>query len=235
MVNIVLSGLEKAAVLWFGALLVLDNVFSVGMFMAFSAYSAQFSGRMMGLIDKIVSLRMLRLQTERLADILLTEPDPQPALVRPQLADFGITFRDVWFRHADNEPWLYQGLNFTIAQGESVAITGPSGCGKSTLLKLMLGIYTPQQGEILLGGQPLRQLGPDAIREYCATVMQDDMLFAVHWRRTSAFLMPHRRWDGSNNVPIWPVFWTISVPCRWGCKRWRAIWAPRCPAGKSSA
>lgn len=178
MANTLFSGLENAAVLWFGASLVLDNVFSVGMYMAFSAYNAQFSARMIGLIDKAASLRMLRLQTERLADILLTETEPAAPLTAPMPQHAGISFHNVWFRYADNEPWVCQGISFSIAEGESVAITGPSGCGKSTLLKLILGIYHPQQGEIRLGDIPLAHIGHSAIRKQCATVMQNDMLFA---------------------------------------------------------
>ncbi|MEC5205318.1 ATP-binding cassette subfamily B protein RaxB [Vogesella perlucida] len=176
--NTLFTGLENAAVLWFGASLVLDNVFSVGMYMAFASYNAQFSGRMISLIDKAVSLRMLRLQTERLADILLTEQEPQPSLIAPQPRNGSVTFRNIWFRYADNEPWVCQGLSFSVKEGESIAIIGPSGCGKSTVLKLLLGIYQPQQGDILLGDIPLAQLGSSTGRELCATVMQNDILFA---------------------------------------------------------
>ena len=82
------------------------------------------------------------------------------------------------FRYSDSDPILLRDLNLVIAPGESVAIVGPSGCGKTTLLKLMLGIHTPQRGEILLGGVPLDQVGLRAWRERFATVMQDDQLFA---------------------------------------------------------
>ncbi|MBV8648521.1 peptidase domain-containing ABC transporter [Paludibacterium sp.] len=173
-----LTGLEYAALLWFGAELVLAQHFSVGMFMAFSAYARQFSERTKALIDKASTLAMLRLQGERLADIVLTAPQAYAAAAcaLPQQAD--IALRDVWFRHDDNAPWVLQGLHFQVADGESVALTGPSGCGKSTVLKLLLGILTPTRGEILIGGVPLKQLGSDGARTLCATVMQDDQLFA---------------------------------------------------------
>jgi ATP-binding cassette subfamily B protein RaxB len=60
------------AVIWLGALLVLERSLSVGMLFAFFAYKEQFALRVSGLIDKLVALRMLRLQGERLADIVLT-------------------------------------------------------------------------------------------------------------------------------------------------------------------
>lgn len=188
--NLLLSGLELAAVLWFGASLVLENQFSVGMLMAFTAYSSQFSLRMAGLIDKAVALKMLRLQTERLADIVLTEVEPrsQTPLAAPVVAS--ITFRDVCFRFSDGEPWVCRNLSFSVEEGESVALVGPSGCGKTTLLKLLLGVFTPCSGEILIGGISTRQLGPQGVRALCACVMQDDQLFAGSMRDNISFFDP---------------------------------------------
>lgn len=188
--NTLLVGLEQAAVLWFGASLVLDNVFSVGMYMAFASYSAQFSSRMVSLIDKAVSLRMLRLQTERLADIVLTEPEPLPSLAVALPTESSIEFRNVSFRYAENEAWVCRHLSFRVEPGESVALVGPSGCGKTTMLKLILGIFTPEEGDILIGGVSSKQLGPHGIRELCACVMQDDHLFAGSLADNIAFFDP---------------------------------------------
>ncbi len=68
-------GLERIAVIWIGARLALDNVFSVGMLVAYLAYKDQFAMRVSGLIDKWIEFRMLRLHGERLADIVLTPPE----------------------------------------------------------------------------------------------------------------------------------------------------------------
>lgn len=68
-------GIERIAVIWIGALLALQNVFSVGMLIAYLAYKDQFAGRMASLIDKWVEFRMLRLHGERLADIVLADPE----------------------------------------------------------------------------------------------------------------------------------------------------------------
>jgi ATP-binding cassette, subfamily B, bacterial CvaB/MchF/RaxB len=177
-------GLERIAVVWVGALLVLDRSFSVGMLFAFFAYKEQFALRVSGLIDKVIELKMLKLQGERLADIVLTAPEEE--VVVPARAMSGgssnrapsLELRGVGFRYSESDPILLRNLNVLIEPGESVAIVGPSGCGKTTLLKLMLGIHSPQRGEILVGGVPLKQLGLRAWRESFATVMQDDQLFA---------------------------------------------------------
>ena len=73
--NGLVFGAERVAVVWVGALAVLDTAFSIGMLFAFMAYKEQFSARVAGLIDKAIELRMLQLQAERLADIVRTPPE----------------------------------------------------------------------------------------------------------------------------------------------------------------
>jgi ATP-binding cassette subfamily B protein RaxB len=172
-------GLERVAVIWVGAMLVMDQRFSVGMLFAFFAYKEQFALRVSGLIDKLVELKMLRLQGERLADIVLSAPEPEvEAAPRLRDAPARLELQSVQFAYSDTEPAVLNRLSLSIEPGESVAIVGPSGCGKTTLLKLMLGIHAPQSGEVRVGGIPLRQLGMRAWREMIGTVMQDDQLFA---------------------------------------------------------
>jgi len=174
-------GLERIAVIWVGALLVMDHRFSVGMLFAFFAYKEQFAVRVSGLIDKLVELKMLRLQGERLADIVLSAPEAEVGGgrdVRERKVEPRLELQNISFRYSDSEPDVLADLSFTIEPGESVAIVGPSGCGKTTLLKLMLGIHIPQAGEMKVGGVPLNQLGLRAWREMIGTVMQDDQLFA---------------------------------------------------------
>jgi ATP-binding cassette subfamily B protein RaxB len=171
-------GLERVAVIWVGALLVLDRSFSVGMLFAFFAYKEQFALRISGLIDKAVELKMLKLQGERLADIVLTAPESEVLVPPRQDLSARIELRGVGFRYSDAEPSVLRGVNLVIEPGESVAISGPSGCGKTTLLKLMLGIHEPQIGEVRVGGVPLAHLGLRSWREMIGTVMQDDQLFA---------------------------------------------------------
>jgi len=172
-------GLERIAMVWVGALLVMDHRFSVGMLFAFIAYKEQFAQRVSALIDKIVDVKMLKLEGERLADIVLTEPEQQPEYAaRTQDLPASLELRSVHFAYSDTEPDVLRGLTLNIEPGESVAIVGPSGCGKTTLLKLMLGVHAPQSGEIRVGGQPLAKVGMRAWRDMIGTVMQDDQLFA---------------------------------------------------------
>jgi ATP-binding cassette subfamily B protein RaxB len=176
-----LFGIERVAVIWVGALLVMDQKFSVGMLFAFLAFKEQFAQRVSGLIDKAVELKMLRLQGERLADIVLTAPEAEQELgagARSRERPARIEVQGVGFRYADGEPAVLRGVSFTVEPGEAVAVVGPSGCGKTTLLKLMLGVHQPQSGEVKVGGATLAAMGLRRWRSMIGTVMQDDQLFA---------------------------------------------------------
>jgi ATP-binding cassette subfamily B protein RaxB len=147
------------------------------MLFAFVAFKEQFAQRVSALIDKGVELRMLRLQGERLADIVTAAPEDMgvPRLSERPL-EAGIELRGVSFRYADNEADVLRGVSLLIEPGEAVAIVGPSGCGKTTLLKMILGIHAPQGGDVRVGGLPLAQLGLSQWRSMVGTVMQDDTL-----------------------------------------------------------
>lgn len=180
LMNGVLFGLERIIIIWLGATLILDGEFTVGVLMAFIAYKDQFDGRVSALIDKMVEVKMLRLQGERLADIVLAEPEEtkrKAGLAETELEP-GIDIVDLRYRYADSEPWVLDGVNLSIKAGESVAIVGPSGCGKTTLINAMLGIRPPNAGDILIGGVSVNQIGIDTLRGMVGTVMQDDSLFA---------------------------------------------------------
>ena len=176
--NGLVFGVERIAVVWVGALLVLDAAFSVGMLFAFMAYKEQFSARVAGLVDKLIELRMLALQGERLADIVLTPPEEEAPSPAPAVGEASIEVRNLSFRYSDTEPFVLQNCSFRIEPGESVAIVGPSGGGKTTLAKIMLGLLAPTDGQVLVDGIDLQKLGVDAYRRLVGTVMQDDPLFA---------------------------------------------------------
>lgn len=178
--NQLVFGIERIAVIWIGAVLALQNVFSVGMLMAYLAYKDQFSQRIGAFIDKWIEFRMLRLHGERLADIVMTPPEPESdqAFEMPARADSRIEVRKLSFRYAEGEPNVLEDCTFSVEPGESVAIIGPSGCGKSTLVKLMLGLLRPTGGAIEVGGSDIHNIGARSFRARAGAVMQDDQLFA---------------------------------------------------------
>ncbi|WP_374013712.1 peptidase domain-containing ABC transporter [Pseudoxanthomonas koreensis] len=185
-------GVERIAVIWIGTVLALQNVFSVGMLIAYLAYKDQFAERVSALIDKWVEFRMLRLHGERLADIVLTPPeeDSGPAELPPP-PDTRIEVDGLSFRYGEGERWVLQDCSFTIEPGESVAIIGASGCGKTTLVKLLLGLLKPSQGRLCIGGYDLHKVGPRNVRAIVGAVMQDDQLFAGSIADNISFFDPH--------------------------------------------
>src|SRR5690348_10231924 len=177
--NQLIFGIEKVALIWLAAVLVLDGTFTAGMLVAFAAYADQFVTRAANLIDKGIQFRMLRLHAERVADIALTEPEQyiESAWDAP-LPEAEVEVRNVSFRYADGESWILKNCSLAIPVGESVALIGPSGCGKTTLAKIILGLLEPEEGEVLYGGIDIRRLGLRRYRNQVGAVMQDDQLFA---------------------------------------------------------
>lgn len=188
--NGLLFGIESLLVIWFGASMVIDGQFSVGLLIAFIAYKTQFDTRVGNLIDKFFELRMLQLQGERLADIVLHPPETSVSSVDLQTlmdCDASIEIQGLHYRYAEQEPWVLDNLDLHIATGESVAIVGPSGCGKSTLMNVMLGILPATRGQIRIAGIEMAQLGLDGLRQLVGTVTQDDVLFAGSLRDNISF------------------------------------------------
>lgn len=192
--NGVLFGIENILIIWLGARMVMDGNFTIGVLMAFNAYKGQFASRVSSLIDKFVEVKMLQLQGERLADIVLHEPEATHGRVgREDSAPLtpSLEVRGLRFRYSEREPYVLDDVSFNIAAGESVAIVGPSGCGKTTLINVLLGILPPTEGEVLIGGHSVNHVGLDTLRQTVGTVLQDDVLFAGSIADNISFFDPN--------------------------------------------
>jgi ATP-binding cassette subfamily B protein RaxB len=178
--NDLLFGFENVVVVYLAARLALDNVLSIGMIFAFMAYKLQFVEKSVQLVEKGIDLRLLELHLERLSDIALTpaEEGQEKALTYVRPIQGKIELKDVSFRYASTEPFVFENLSLTVEAGESVTIVGPSGRGKTTLMKIMLGLLEPTSGEVLIDGIPLSGIGIKAYREQIAAVMQEDELLS---------------------------------------------------------
>jgi ATP-binding cassette, subfamily B, bacterial CvaB/MchF/RaxB len=196
--NKLLMGALSILVIWLGARRVLDGGFSVGLLLAFIAYKDQFIDRVSELINKGVDLTMLRIHSERLADIALTEPEargiaaPATDMVRLPAS---VEVRNLSFRYSEHEPWVFENISFRVEAGSSVAIVGPSGGGKTTLLKLLSGLLQPVRGEILVNGEALTRVGLENYRSMLGVVMQDDQLFAGSIADNICFFSEHMDQD----------------------------------------
>lgn len=181
-INGLLFGLEGLFIIWLGARMVINKEFTVGVLITFNAYKLHFDSRVSSLIDKYFDVRMLRLQGERLSDIVLSAPEGHETsgtiFANDAQRDYSIRFNNVSFRYAEGEPEILKNVSFCIMPGESVAVVGASGCGKTTLINMLLGVLSPSQGQILLGEVDISRLGVERVRQLTGTVLQDDVLFA---------------------------------------------------------
>jgi ATP-binding cassette subfamily B protein RaxB len=177
----VIGGTEQVVVFVVAMQMVIAHQFTIGALVAFNAYRSQFYMRIASLVDNWMDLKMAEVHAQRLSDIVMTEPEPGSdigQLVR--IGELGGSIRcvGVRFRYGEFEPYVLDGVDLEIFEGESVAIVGASGCGKSTLLSLLVGLAQPNEGEILYGGIALRALSTATARRHIGCVMQDDTLFA---------------------------------------------------------
>jgi ATP-binding cassette subfamily B protein RaxB len=174
-----LSSIERGAILWMGAMAVIDGRMTLGMLFAFLSYKEQFASRVNALVDRVVDFKMLSIQTERLADIVMALPEESVGALTPDVPDdMTLALEKVSFKYSPSEPPVLLNVSLQIKPGQCVAIVGASGQGKTTMMKLMLGILRPTGGQVTLGGIPVQKIGLRKYRDVIATVMQDDQLYA---------------------------------------------------------
>ena len=92
---------------------------------------------------------------------------------------FDIEFKDVWFRYPGTEKDILKGLTFTINSGEKASIVGENGEGKSTMIKLLLGLFTPDKGEMRIGGKKLDEFPLSIRTKIFGPVFQDFPRYSV--------------------------------------------------------
>jgi ATP-binding cassette subfamily B protein RaxB len=171
-------GLEGVAIIWLGAIAVMEGKFTVGMLYAFIGFKLVFLTRVVNLVDKWNDFRMLDLHAERIADIALAEAEgSKPALPGESSAGpLAIEAKGVGFAYGV-EGFVFRGLDLAVVPGETIAIVGPSGCGKTTLLKVLVGLLPPTEGEVRVNGRLLSDWDMAQYRSRIGAVMQDDQLF----------------------------------------------------------
>jgi ATP-binding cassette subfamily B protein RaxB len=175
-----LAGLENLIVIYLAARYVLEGSISLGFMTAFLALKANFSASIRSLIDKIVQIRLLKLQLERVSDITCAKveyanfylPEVRSTL-RGQLQ-----LRALSYQYSGSVEPALRDVNLQIETGEIVAIVGPSGSGKSTLIKIMAGLVFPSEGSVEVDGQALQRMGIRHYRSACAGVLQSDQLLS---------------------------------------------------------
>jgi len=133
---------------------------------------AQISGLIVRFHQSWTSLkglnRLMNLPTERpVGKIFLRRPNVEGA----------IEFRNVKFKYPGQQGLALDGVSFTISPGERVGIVGRIGSGKTTIERLVMGLYDPNDGAVLIDGTDIRQVDPADLRRHIGCVLQDGSLF----------------------------------------------------------
>ncbi len=167
-----------ALILWYGGNQILAEMLTLGALVAFIQYSEQFYKPISDLSEKLNILQSAMASSERIFNLLDTEPEviPPDRPQRPATIQGKIEFSHVWFGYDPDNPIL-KDVSLKIEPGEKVAIVGATGAGKTTLINLLCRFYDVQKGEIRIDGIPVQELELNLLRRSIAIVLQDVFLF----------------------------------------------------------
>ncbi len=171
----------STALLWYGAYLVIENQLSIGQLVAFNMLLGNIINPFKRLTVLWNQLQEVIIAVERINDVLDAKPEEdiqeQQRQTLPEIQG-NIDFQQVTFRyHEDANVNILQNVNFSIKSGQTVALVGRSGSGKTTISKLVLGLYPPTNGKILIDGHDITTICLDSLRQQVGVVDQDTFLF----------------------------------------------------------
>ncbi len=176
-----LVGIGTAAVVWFGAVSVLERRLTVGELLVFIAYLHALYGPITYLAGAALVIQRSGVSIERVIGILDQEDEDELGRAGGRQALKSVSGRIVYdrvtFAHEPVRPVL-RDVSFEIASGERIALVGRSGAGKTTLVSLLLRFYRPQSGRILLEGTDISGLDLRWLRRQMALVPQEPILFS---------------------------------------------------------
>ncbi|MCR5589600.1 MAG: ABC transporter ATP-binding protein/permease [Bacteroidales bacterium] len=192
----VLSSIIEAVAMFAIVWLLIQQAFaaaiSVGTFvMLFEAFRRG-QGYLSSLVSSIAALYDNRLFVGNLFDFLDFEPQivsPANPVPMPEKIEV-VEFRDITFRYQDMEHDVLHHYNLTAKVGEVTRIEGENGYGKSTLVKLLLRLYDPQEGTVLINGIDIRSFSLDELRRKVGVMFQDFGRYSLTAEENIAFSAP---------------------------------------------
>jgi ATP-binding cassette subfamily B protein len=176
-----INSLGSAALLWYGATLVIQDQLTIGQFVAFNMMIGKVLTPVLSLANLWDELQEVLISVERLDDVFSAKPEEtpgQPMLMLPPLKG-DVRFENVTFRYdGDEERNTLQNISFEVRAGQTIAIVGRSGSGKTTLVKLLQGMYYPESGNIWIDDHDIRHVSPHSLRSQLGVVPQECFLFS---------------------------------------------------------
>jgi ATP-binding cassette subfamily B protein len=175
-----LTAASTALVLWYGARLVLTGELSAGDLLVFMTYLRNAFRPVQDFAKHTGRMAKAAVAGERVLDVLERVPEVRdlPGAVPAPPFQGAIRFENVSFAYEPGKPVL-EHIDFEVRPGQHIALVGASGIGKSTLLSLLLRLYDPTKGRVLIDGHDIREYTLASVRPQISTVLQDTLLFAA--------------------------------------------------------
>ncbi len=171
-----LQKVTSAVIIWLGASEVLSLHMTIGQLIAFNMMVSHTQQPLAKLVQLWGQFIRSRIAIDKLGDMLNLPTEQQSGNAHVALQG-AVSFTDIVFRYQPDLPPAINHFTLDIRSGETVGIVGTSGSGKSTLARLLLRLYTPEHGSIMLDGIPLQQLDIESIRQQIGIVLQENFLF----------------------------------------------------------
>ena len=186
-----ITAVGTAITVLLGAREVLQGRLTPGELLIFVAYVASLYKPVRDLGRLSTKFARASVSAQRVAEILAIEPDIEDAPDAIELINPAgeIVFENVSFGYAADKPVL-NNVSLRLGAGEHVALVGSSGAGKSTIINLLLRLYEPAAGRILIDGIDIRRYARESLRRQIGIVLQDNMLFGVSVRENIAYGRP---------------------------------------------
>ncbi|HVK77108.1 MAG TPA: ABC transporter ATP-binding protein, partial [Kofleriaceae bacterium] len=171
---------SSVAVLWFGAHRIADGSLAIGSMTAFLSYLVQILMAVMMVTFMAVMLPRAAACSERIVEVLATEPSVRPPArpITPAAITGTVELRDVEYRYPGAELPVLRNISFVARPGQVTAIIGSTGAGKTTLLDLIARLIDPTGGQVIIDGVDARDLAPEALWARLGLVPQRPFLFS---------------------------------------------------------
>ena len=177
---------------WFGAKLIVGSSMTTGQLMSMMSYAMQVLMALMMLTMILVMGTMSRASATRVVEILDEKSDILSGEKNlTTVKDGSIQFKDVDFNYKRSGRACLSGINLDIKSGQTVGILGGTGSGKSSLVQMIPRLYDVISGQVLVGGEDVRDYNVEALREEVAMVLQKNELF-------SGTIKDNLRWGDEN-------------------------------------